>query len=146
MPSFQNLDYYLTLAFITNEVCNKGRATVKEDVDFVFKHGDTLYPKGGTSPQNWIAIINRKLKRYQKNDGQLKSHSFIINYITQLLKQTSANVAQQMVGHQDIRYTMCYSRYILGPVQQQQILDDASKLENESKPDNPNNSEENTPF
>ena len=41
----------------------------------------------------------------------IKSHSFRINMITRLLKNTSLQDAADIIGHRDIKSTMAYKRY-----------------------------------
>jgi hypothetical protein len=70
-----------------------------------------------------IRIINKYLKPYaNKHNVIIKSHLFIINLITQLLKKTSINNAQQMVGHVNIRSTVRYNKYKINKKHELSIL------------------------
>jgi integrase len=52
----------------------------------------------------------------------IKSHSFRINMITQLLKNTSVQNAADIIGHKDIKATMAYKRYALNKKEIQKLL------------------------
>lgn len=43
----------------------------------------------------------------------IKSHSFRINMISNLLNKITVQHAAQIIGHKDIRSTMSYNRYTL---------------------------------
>ena len=57
----------------------------------------------------------------------IKSYSFRVNIITNLLKVTSVQNTANIIGHTDIRSTMTYNRYALSKNQIQDLLD---KMEN----------------
>jgi site-specific recombinase XerD len=52
----------------------------------------------------------------------IKSHSFRINMISQLLKNTSVQNAADIIGHRDIKSTMAYKRYALNKKEIQKLL------------------------
>ena len=52
----------------------------------------------------------------------IKSHSFRINMISNLLKKTTVQHAAQIIGHSDIKSTMSYSRYALSKKEIQELL------------------------
>lgn len=72
-------------------------------------------------------MINTYLQPYAKQFNlKLTSHSFRINFVTELLKhEVPTHLAQELVGHADIRLTMFYKRY---------TTTDEDKLKNLSKP------------
>ena len=43
----------------------------------------------------------------------IKSHSFRINRISKLLQKTFAQNASDIIGHNDIKFTMAYKKYAL---------------------------------
>lgn len=53
----------------------------------------------------------------------IKSHSFRINMISNLLKTTTVQHAAQIIGHSDINSTMSYQRYALSKKEIQNLLD-----------------------
>jgi len=53
----------------------------------------------------------------------IKSHSFRINMITNLLKVTTVQNTADIIGHSDIRSTMQYNRYALSKNEIQDLLD-----------------------
>jgi integrase/recombinase XerD len=52
----------------------------------------------------------------------IKSHSFRINMISNLLKKTTVQHAAQIIGHSDIKSTMSYNRYALSKEEIQELL------------------------
>jgi integrase len=70
-------------------------------------------------------MINKDLKhtcRVNQIPYNIKSHSFRINMITRLLKNTSAQNAADIIGHRDIKSTMAYKRYALNKEEIQDLL------------------------
>jgi integrase len=70
-------------------------------------------------------MINQDLKRtceINQTPYSIKSHSFRINMITQLLKNTSVQNAADILGHKDIKATMAYKRYALNKKEIQKLL------------------------
>lgn len=53
----------------------------------------------------------------------IKSHSFRINMISNLLKTTTVQNAAQIIGHNDIHSTMSYQRYALSKKEIQNLLE-----------------------
>lgn len=83
-----------------------------------------LYPFIKTSPHKWIKLLNENLMFFTtKYNLKIKSHSFRINYVTNILKHSSVDRAQQFVGHKDIRSTIAYSRYQIGDQESLDILE-----------------------
>lgn len=72
-----------------------------------------------------IKMINKNLKRtceINQIPYNIKSHSFRINMITQLLKNTSVQNAADIIRHKDIKATMAYKRYALNKKEIQKLL------------------------
>jgi integrase/recombinase XerD len=72
-----------------------------------------------------IKMINRDLKQTSEKyqiPYNIKSHSFRVNMITNLLKITSVQNTANIIGHSDIRSTMIYNRYALSKNQIQDLL------------------------
>ena len=53
----------------------------------------------------------------------IKSHSFRINHISNLLKITSVQNTADIVGHRDIRSTISYKRYALSKKEIEELLE-----------------------
>lgn len=76
--------------------------------------------------KNLIQMVNKDLKGTCKKFNipfNIKSHSFRINIITNLLKVTSVQNTADIIGHSDIRSTMTYNRYALSKAEIQDLLD-----------------------
>ena len=61
-------------------------------------------------------VMNKDLKRtckVCKLTSNIKSHSFRVNVISNLLKITTVQNTADIIGHEDIRSTMVYRRYAL---------------------------------
>lgn len=72
-----------------------------------------------------IKMINKDLKHnYKINQisSNIKSHSFRINIIAKLLKNTSVQNTANIIGHRDIKSTMAYKRYALNKKKIQELL------------------------
>ena len=70
-------------------------------------------------------MINDHLKHTCKINNipyNIKSHSFRINMISNLLRKTSVQHAAQIIGHSDIKSTMSYNRYALSKEEIQKLL------------------------
>lgn len=74
---------------------------------------------GNSKPMHQKALtrfINNDLKNTCQIFGipyNIKSHSFRINMISNLLKTTTVQHAAQIIGHSNIHSTMSYQRYVL---------------------------------
>ena len=67
----------------------------------------------------FIKMINNNLKntcRINEIPYNIKSHSFRINMITNLLTNTSVQDAAEIIGHKDIKSTLAYKRYALNKI------------------------------
>ena len=70
-------------------------------------------------------MINKDLKHtceINEIPYNIKSHSFRINMISQLLQNTSVQDAADIIGHKDIKSTMAYKRYALNKKEIQNLL------------------------
>ena len=83
---------------------------LNKEIDIVFQKRETL--SGGVDRNTWISFINNKLS-YSASlfNINLKSHSFRINFVTSLLRLAPVQDVSQLIGHQDVKSTMIYSRY-----------------------------------
>jgi len=80
--------------------------------------------------KNLIKMVNKDLKGTCKKFNisfNIKSHSFRINMITNLLKVTSVQSTADIIGHSDIKSTMSYNRYALSKAEIQGLLDQINK-------------------
>lgn len=77
-----------------------------------------------------IQMVNTDLKQTSEKYSipfNVKSHSFRVNMITNLLKVTSVQNTADIMGHNDIRSTMSYNRYALS---KSDILELLNKINN----------------
>ena len=94
----------------------------------VFKKYKYKYLFGKNKPiigKSLIRIINKDLKYTIKLADlpyNIKSHSFRINVISNLLKHTTVQNAADVIGHNDIRSTLSYRRYALSKSQIKDLL------------------------
>jgi site-specific recombinase XerD len=75
-----------------------------------------------------LRIVNEDLANSCKLCGireNIKSHSFRVSVISKLLQVTTVQNVASIVGHRDIRSTMCYDRYRLSKVAIQEIYSEA---------------------
>ena len=99
------------------------------EFSIVFDKYNYQYLFGKLKPitdKNIIKMINRDLKHTSEKfqiPYNIKSHSFRVNIITNLLKVTSLQNTANIIGHSDIRSTMIYNRYALSKNQIQDLLD-----------------------
>lgn len=79
-----------------------------------------------------IKLVNKDLKTTCTKFNipfNIKSHSFRVNMITNLLKVTSVQNTASIIGHSDIRSTMSYNRYTLSKTEIQNLLNQTNKLD-----------------
>lgn len=99
------------------------------EFSIVFDKYNFQYLFGKTRPitdNNIIKMVNRDLKHKSEKyqiPYNIKSHSFRVNMITNLLKVTSVQKTANIIGHSDIRSTMIYNRYALSKNKIQELLD-----------------------
>ena len=88
----------------------------------IFQKYGYKYLFGKSEPihqKSLIRLINADLHNTCKICNipyNIKSHSFRINMISNLLKKTTVQHAAQIIGHNDIKSTMSYNRYALSKV------------------------------
>lgn len=101
----------------------------KTELKIIFEKYQYKYLFGKDLPITNVSLIrlgNKDLKVTCEKFGipfNIKSHSFRINMITNLLKVTSVQRAANVIGHSDIRATMNYNRYALSKKEIQDLLD-----------------------
>ena len=101
---------------------------LKYELKTIFQTNGYKYLFGKTKPihkKSLIRIVNQDLKNtceLNKLAYNIKSHSFRINMITNLLRVTTLHDTASIVGHQDIRSTLQYKRYSLSKAEIQNLL------------------------
>ena len=94
----------------------------------MFKKYNCKYLFGKNKPvheKSLIRLVNKDLKNTCDLNNiayNIKSHSFRINMISNLLRITSVQNTADIIGHQDIRSTMSYQRYALSKTEIQDLL------------------------
>jgi integrase len=63
----------------------------------------------------------------------IKSHSFRVNVISNLLKITTVQNTADIIGHQDIRSTMTYRRYALSKEEINDLLEKIADNETQNQ-------------
>ena len=98
------------------------------EFSIVFEKYNYKYLFGKLKPinhKNVIKMVNKDLKHTSEKyqiPYNIKSHSFRVNMITNLLKVTSVQDTANIIGHSNIRSTMIYNRYSLSKNQIQDLL------------------------
>lgn len=91
---------------------------------------------GKKKPMNnsrFIQMVNEDLRATCELNNipyNIKSHSFRINLISNLLKVTSVQNTADIIGHQDVRSTLAYKRYALSKNEIQDLLQKIQDSEN----------------
>lgn len=100
---------------------------IQPEIAKVYESSEFLYPASKNWRHKFPQMINKRLETYKKRFSlNLTSHSFRINFVTELLKhEVPTHLAQELIGHTDIRSTLKYKRY---------TTTDEEKLRNLSKP------------
>ncbi|MGK0422360.1 MAG: integrase/recombinase XerD [Polaribacter sp.] len=117
---------------ILSDKAIKDLRNIDTHLKIVFDKHQSQYLFGKSKPMNkksLIRMINHDLKstcELAKLPFNIKSHSFRINLITNLLKVTSVHKVAEIIGHDDIRSTMKYQRYALSKDEIKNLL---SKIE-----------------
>ena len=99
------------------------------DYQIIFDNYKYKYLFGKNNPMHskaLIKIINDDLRNtceILKLPYNIKSHSFRINHISNLLKITSVQNTADIVGHRDIRSTISYKRYALSKKEIEELLE-----------------------
>ena len=92
---------------------------LKPEMEIIFNKYQFKYLFGKDEPmhkKSLIRTINEDLKNTCKLNQipfNIKSHSFRINMVSSLLKNTSVQKAAQVIGHKNINSTMAYQRYAI---------------------------------
>lgn len=101
---------------------------LKYQYEVVFVKYKYKYLFGKNKPmsgKHFIKLINKDLKNtceINEIPYNIKSHSFRINMVSKLLKNTSVQNAADIIGHRDIKSTMAYKRYALNKKEIQKLL------------------------
>lgn len=102
------------------------RSVFDNNRDVIFSQNQVLFPSENSKrdgTEKFTKSINQYLKIFNTEDNQkISSHSFRIAFVTNSLKYTTAQNAQKLIGHADIRSTMKYSRYELDQERQDVII------------------------
>jgi len=107
---------------------------LKTEYQVVFEQHQFKYLFGKLQPianKSLIRLVNRDLKHTCEIANipfNIKSHSFRINLISNLLKITSVQNVADIIGHDDIRSTLKYQRYALDKEEIQHLLDKINNL------------------
>lgn len=113
---------------------------IKDDVEFLFNEcgfkvlGATLKnTEKSMDPRSWIRKTNQFLRTVKKELGLdliLKSHSFRVGFISNMLTKTDIVQTARIIGHKGINTTARYTRYASNNVQTRALIDDALGLGN----------------
>lgn len=115
---------------ILSQKAVKDLKNIKDDYAIVFNKYNCEHLFGKTKPmdkKSLIRLVNEDLWNTCKINNiaynyNIKSHSFHVNTISNLLKVTSVQNAANIIVHQDIRSTMTYERYALTKAEIQDLL------------------------
>jgi site-specific recombinase XerD len=120
--SQSNIIYYKTQQVHIHVLSDKAIKNLKNletEFKIIFDKYQYQYLFGKSNPivkSSLIRMVNNDLKstcQVASIPYNVKSHSFRINTITNLLKVTSVHKVAEIIGYQDTRSTMSYQRYIL---------------------------------
>ena len=102
---------------IIGKECKQWLQLIKENIDLVIENKQednflfTNKQQQVLSREQFTKDINKVLKEFAGHSGkQIKSHSFRITLITDLLKNSTLQEVRTIIGHQDIRTTDIYNR------------------------------------
>lgn len=128
-----NIIHYKTKKAYIHVLSKKGIEDLQNcesDMFIIFEKYKYKYLFGKNKPLNrdyFIDMVNKDLEVTCKKFNipfNIKSHSFRINMITNLLKITSVQNTADIIGHSDIRATMQYKRYALSKKEIQDLLNE----------------------
>nr|UDP55489.1 putative integrase/recombinase protein [Schizostauron trachyderma] len=111
------------------------------EYNIIFEKYQFKYLFGKQKPitdKNLIKMVNKDLRHTSQKyhiPFNIRSHSFKINMITNLLKITSAQNTADIIGHSDIRSAMSYKRYALSKTEIQNLLNQIDNNNNNTKKD-----------
>jgi integrase len=115
--------------YVLSKKAVKDLNQLDNEFNIIFEKYKYKYLFGKNKPiinKSLIRIINQDLKytsQLLELPYNIKSHSFRVNMITNLLKVTSVQNTANIIGHSDIRSTMIYNRYALSKNQIQDLLE-----------------------
>ena len=101
---------------------------LKNQLIIIFDKYHYQYIFGKNQPvgeKHLIHMINSDLRKTCKNNQipyNIKSHSFRINMISNLLQNTTIQDTADIIGHKDIKSTIAYKRYSLNKKEIQKLL------------------------
>jgi integrase len=114
--------------YVISDLAVKELKKLKHQYKIVFVKYKYEYLFGKNKPiddKHLIKTMNQDLKHtcgINQIPYNIKSHSFRINMISQLLKNTAVQNAADIIGHRDIKSTMAYKRYALNKNEIQKLL------------------------
>ena len=101
---------------------------LKNQLIIIFDKYKYQYLFGKNKPvgeKHLIHMINSDLRKtcdINEIPYNIKSHSFRINMISNLLQNTTIQDAADIIGHKDIKSTIAYKRYALNKKEIQKLL------------------------
>lgn len=107
---------------------------LESEINIIFSKNGYKYLFGKQKPmhsKSLIRMVNKDLKatsEVNKSAANIKSHSFRINMISNLLRVTTVQNTATIVGHRDIRSTMKYKRFALTKSEIQDLLNKIQTL------------------
>lgn len=121
---------------IAGASAQKALTLLQSEIDILFNLKGYLYLGGSChnktetkDGKRFITFVNADISNTSKVYGlgafNYSSHSFRVNYITQLMKYDSVQKAAQLIGHKNINSTMAYNRYIINKDEAQDLLNQA---------------------
>jgi integrase/transposase InsO family protein len=119
---------------VLSKTAVKALKNLKTEFTVVFQKYKYEFLFGAKKPihkKTLIQVINKDLKHTCKVCDlpyNIKSHSFRVNVISNLLKITTVQNTADIIGHEDIRSTMAYRRYALS---KEEINDLLEKITND---------------
>jgi integrase len=109
---------------------------LEDNYIIMFNKYNCKYLFGTNEPmheKSLIRLVNKDLKNTCDLNNiayNIKSHSFRMNMISNLLRVTSVQNTANIIGHQDIRSTISYERYALSKSEIQDLLKQIIEKEN----------------
>jgi len=110
---------------------------LKPEMEIIFNKYQFKYLFGKDEPmhkKSLIRTINEDLKNtceLNQIPFNIKFHSFRINIVSSLLKNTSVQKAAQIIGHKNINSTMAYKRYAIQKEEIRILLDKIERNQQE---------------
>lgn len=133
-----NVIHHKTQKAHIHVISDKAVADLKNlntEIKIVFEKYGYKYLFGKSKPmikKSLIRLVNKDLNTTSEIlelPYNIKSHSFRINTITNLLKVTSVHKVAEIIGHNDIRSTMSYQRYALSKDEIKALLNEMENKE-----------------